>query len=528
MQLVNSGLENHPDGSGNLNPIVNGNWNNLDAMFNPGGEGTASQSVQTVGSTVPAFHADDVGATILFADGTTDTITGYTNSQTVTVAVSRTVASQAFQVYRTSENQRDAILRGLLKVVRTTSADHDGKFLYVDQTNKMMIAAPMEYDGSEFLFTSPVVMDPASGAASTEAMLTIRKTLVGTSGSIWGFVVSSPVAPAGASTAGYTSCYLTTNTTSAAGNMTNTTLGVSALYVNPAHGNTTYTLATLNGIYLSGTHSSGAAALTEFNGIAIYMNYASSSGTTTGRALYIPTSQRPGTVTTFYAIHQEGTSDKNALAGLTLFGDTTSLGTVKAWQANNATTLTSSTIYGTYTNLEPAPASASTAAYLGAYVRMRIGGTQNCTGASYGRQVRAEHNGTGNKTTLMGDRVYAQKTNTGVVTNLTGLRITIANTNATGSVITAWGLYIDAFTTTGAIGTRWAIYQGGSGDDNYFAGKVAIGITSFPTMTGVGLAIGDLTTAPSTNPANGGILYAESGALKYRGSGGTVTTIANA
>lgn len=35
-------------------------------------------------------------------------------------------------------------------------------------------------------------------------------------------------------------------------------------------------------------------------------------------------------------------------------------------------------------------------------------------------------------------------------------------------------------------------------------------------------------TVPSTNPANGGVLYVESGALKYRGSGGTVTTIAAA
>lgn len=35
-------------------------------------------------------------------------------------------------------------------------------------------------------------------------------------------------------------------------------------------------------------------------------------------------------------------------------------------------------------------------------------------------------------------------------------------------------------------------------------------------------------TAPSSNPTGGGILYVESGALKYRGSSGTVTTIAAA
>jgi hypothetical protein len=35
-------------------------------------------------------------------------------------------------------------------------------------------------------------------------------------------------------------------------------------------------------------------------------------------------------------------------------------------------------------------------------------------------------------------------------------------------------------------------------------------------------------TAPSSNPTAGGILYVEAGALKYRGSSGTVTTLANA
>ena len=36
------------------------------------------------------------------------------------------------------------------------------------------------------------------------------------------------------------------------------------------------------------------------------------------------------------------------------------------------------------------------------------------------------------------------------------------------------------------------------------------------------------STAPASNPTGGGILYVESGALKYRGSSGTVTTIASA
>lgn len=38
----------------------------------------------------------------------------------------------------------------------------------------------------------------------------------------------------------------------------------------------------------------------------------------------------------------------------------------------------------------------------------------------------------------------------------------------------------------------------------------------------------DRTTAPTTNPTGGGILYSEAGALKWRGSAGTVTTVAPA
>lgn len=42
------------------------------------------------------------------------------------------------------------------------------------------------------------------------------------------------------------------------------------------------------------------------------------------------------------------------------------------------------------------------------------------------------------------------------------------------------------------------------------------------------LGLGNATTAPTTNPSGGGVLYSEAGALKWRGSSGTVTTIAAA
>jgi hypothetical protein len=42
------------------------------------------------------------------------------------------------------------------------------------------------------------------------------------------------------------------------------------------------------------------------------------------------------------------------------------------------------------------------------------------------------------------------------------------------------------------------------------------------------IAIANAPAAPSVNPAGGGILYVEDGALKFRGSNGTVTVIAPA
>jgi hypothetical protein len=42
------------------------------------------------------------------------------------------------------------------------------------------------------------------------------------------------------------------------------------------------------------------------------------------------------------------------------------------------------------------------------------------------------------------------------------------------------------------------------------------------------IAIANATVAPSVSPAGGGILYVEDGALKYKGSNGTVTMIAPA
>jgi hypothetical protein len=59
------------------------------------------------------------------------------------------------------------------------------------------------------------------------------------------------------------------------------------------------------------------------------------------------------------------------------------------------------------------------------------------------------------------------------------------------------------------------------------AGNIGLWGGSFGSGTLV-LFIANATTVPTTNPTGGGILYAEAGALKWRGSAGTVTQLAAA
>jgi hypothetical protein len=88
-------------------------------------------------------------------------------------------------------------------------------------------------------------------------------------------------------------------------------------------------------------------------------------------------------------------------------------------------------------------------------------------------------------------------------------------TTATANVFTA----TQTLPSNGlVVGTNQLVVSGGN---------VGIGTTSFGTNAVGVLGIGN-GTAPTTSPAGMGQLYVESGALKYRGSSGTVTTIAPA
>lgn len=55
-------------------------------------------------------------------------------------------------------------------------------------------------------------------------------------------------------------------------------------------------------------------------------------------------------------------------------------------------------------------------------------------------------------------------------------------------------------------------------------GNIGFNGSSFGTGTKV-LFLANATANPSTNPSGGGVIYCDAGALKYRGSSGTVTTL---
>jgi hypothetical protein len=105
--------------------------------------------------------------------------------------------------------------------------------------------------------------------------------------------------------------------------------------------------------------------------------------------------------------------------------------------------------------------------------------------------------------------------------------------NSAGSVLAS----IDSgglITTTSYININNAssgIAQQGTYRIRFANGIVGIGSTAPAAGSGASGAlvyVNNLTTAPTANATGGGYLYAEGGALKWRGSSGTITTIAAA
>lgn len=101
-------------------------------------------------------------------------------------------------------------------------------------------------------------------------------------------------------------------------------------------------------------------------------------------------------------------------------------------------------------------------------------------------------------------------------------------TKATIQVDSAGDLVLSSAVASGTVqlsangGTLWVVDSGVAAAPN-----VAIGVQSFGGGKGV-VSLCNANTVPTTNPVGAGILYVQAGALKYRGTSGTVTQLAAA
>lgn len=112
--------------------------------------------------------------------------------------------------------------------------------------------------------------------------------------------------------------------------------------------------------------------------------------------------------------------------------------------------------------------------------------------------------------------------------NLRGFVAAEVGNFQTGSEVGDTGLFMAPTTGTMIFGPADATKRGTLRITGQNMALVA-GTTksSFGTGDGV-IFIANAQTAPSTNPTGGGVLYVEGGALKYRGSAGTVTEVGKA
>lgn len=211
----------------------------------------------------------------------------------------------------------------------------------------------------------------------------------------------------------------------------------------------------------------------------------------------------------------------------TTYTDTTSSGTVADIRINNfaAQTLaassvtTATTLYGTYFTVPVAGTNvtATNNFALGADSLRIAGSAVIVTALTVGGSVNFNSGGgtftfgaAGSTGTItLGQSTVSQTTNiqAGITASGSTKTITLGTNGAAGSTTT-----ITVGSITGTSTTR-------------LNGNVGLGVSAFGTSAANVLGMIN-ATAPTTSPAGMGQLYVEAGALKFRGSAGTVTTIA--
>ena len=160
---------------------------------------------------------------------------------------------------------------------------------------------------------------------------------------------------------------------------------------------------------------------------------------------------------------------------------------------------------------------------------LNINNTPTSTGNTSGAGISLRFTTLTAHTSVYGIFVNGTTAPSITATNSYGIYISPTHAGLGASLINNYGLYIDDVPSAA---NQFAIYTGGGqvhfSDGLDVTGDVSLfGGSSLGGGSGV-LYVHNCTTAPTSNPASGGIMYVQAGALKFRGSSGTVTTIANA
>jgi hypothetical protein len=111
------------------------------------------------------------------------------------------------------------------------------------------------------------------------------------------------------------------------------------------------------------------------------------------------------------------------------------------------------------------------------------------------------------------------------------IRIEAVTDGLLGFIGSASGVITGSPANNLALRAENGLYLSGGGNSPQLilnsSGNLGLGVSTFGTSAAKVLGLAN-ATAPSTSPAGMGQLYVESGALKFRGSSGTITTIAAA
>lgn len=117
-------------------------------------------------------------------------------------------------------------------------------------------------------------------------------------------------------------------------------------------------------------------------------------------------------------------------------------------------------------------------------------------------------------------------TSVGTQTRAGLLAVTKVGAWTDGTLSTQNTQYKLRLTKDGVHGDTFTISSVGNEMTLLGSGRFALGgAGSWGSGSGTALFVANTTTAPTTNPVGGGILYVQAGALKYRGSAGTITTL---